>query len=184
MGAAEAAAIEKKLVAEATGLAQKAESMKMLDGVGREHEEFRIQLEKTKDVELAAIAAKQEIAKAQAFILKEAFSQAKINIVGGDGAFFEKFIDAVSVGKSIDGTIDSSEHLQTALAPYLSGQKSLPADLKDVLSRPALTPEQLQQLSISGILTKLMMGADDSTKGKLDMLVAKAKELGIDNLGA
>ena len=93
-GEAEADAIQKKLVAEAAGLAEKAAAMKALDGVGKEHEEFRLQLEKEKEIELAHIDTKRIVAEAQARILGEAMSKAKIQIVGGDGEFFDKFINA------------------------------------------------------------------------------------------
>ena len=182
-GEAEGAAIKAKLTAEAAGLAQKAEAMRALDGVGREHEEFRIQLEKNKEIELAAINARKDIAKAQAYILKEAFSHANINIVGGDGQFFDKFVNAVSLGKSIDGAVENSSSLQAALGDYLNGSKSLPQDIKDVLTRPALSPGDIQSLSISGVLGKLMTSADGDMKGKLAALAEKAKELGIDQIG-
>ena len=184
MGTAEAEAIKLKLTAEAAGLSEKAEAMKALDGVGREHEEFRIKLEKEKDVEMRAIEAKVDVARAQAEILKEAFGTAKINIVGGDGQFFDRFIKAVSVGQSIDGAVDNSETLQTAFSDYLRAGRSLPADVKDILTRPALSPGDIQSLTLSGILGKLMTDADPKMKGKLDALMSRAKELGIDAIDA
>jgi uncharacterized membrane protein YqiK len=181
-GLADAVAIEKRLAAEATGLAQKADAMKALDGVGREHEEFRINLEKEKDVELRSIEARTEIAKNQAEIMKEAFSHAKINIVGGDGQFFDRFIKAVSLGQSVDGALDHSNTLDTIFKDYTSGKSSFPQDLKDVLSRPALDAGTLQSLSLSALLGKLMVGADDPIRQKIQTLIDQARELGIDDL--
>lgn len=183
-GLAEAVAVEKRLAAEAVGLAQKADAMKALDGVGREHEEFRIKLEKEKEVELRSIEARTEIAKNQAEILKEAFGHAKINIVGGDGQFFDRFIKAVSVGQSIDGALGNSDTLDTLFREYTSGQSSLPQDLKDILSRPALDAGTLQSLSISALLGKLMVGADDPIRKKIQVLIDQARELGIDELAS
>lgn len=183
-GLAEAVAVEKRLAAEATGLAQKADAMKALDGVGREHEEFRIKLEKEKEVELRSIEARTDIARNQAEILKEAFGHAKINIVGGDGQFFDRFIKAVSVGQSIDGALGNSDTLDTLLREYTSGKSSLPQDLKDILSRPALDAGTLQSLSISALLGKLMVGADDPIRKKIQVLIDQARELGIDELAS
>lgn len=183
-GLAEAVAVEKRLAAEATGLAQKADAMKALDGVGREHEEFRIKLEKEKEVELRSIEARTDIARNQAEILKEAFGHAKINIVGGDGQFFDRFIKAVSVGQSIDGALGNSDTLGTLLREYTSGKSSLPQDLKDILSRPALDAGTLQSLSISALLGKLMVGADDPIRKKIQVLIDQARELGIDELAS
>ncbi len=120
-GVAEASNIREKLLAEAAGIAEKAVSMKALDEASREHEEFRLTLDKEKTIELETIHAKRDMAAASAQILAQAFTNAKFNIVGGDGAFFDRFVKAVSVGQSIDGVMDSSENVksmvQSAMRP-------------------------------------------------------------------
>lgn len=115
-GAAEASAIRAKMGAEAAGIGEKAEAMKALDSVSREHEEFRLRLDQQKVIQLEAIRARKDVAGVQAEVLKAAFEHAKINIVGGDGAFFERFIRAVTVGQSIDGAVDQSEVLRGLMA--------------------------------------------------------------------
>ncbi|MDB4927770.1 MAG: hypothetical protein JWM10_254 [Myxococcaceae bacterium] len=115
-GAAEASSIRAKMSAEAAGLGEKAEAMKALDGVSRQHEEFRLQLDQQKVIALESIRAKKDVAGVQAEVLKSAFEHAKINIVGGDGAFFERFIRAVTVGQSIDGVVDQSEVLKSLMS--------------------------------------------------------------------
>jgi uncharacterized membrane protein YqiK len=120
-GVAEASNIREKLLAEAAGIAEKAVSMKALDEASREHEEFRLKLDKEKVIELETIHAKRDMAAASAQILAQAFTNAKFNIVGGDGAFFDRFVKAVSVGQSIDGVMDSSDNVkslvQSAMRP-------------------------------------------------------------------
>lgn len=111
-GTAEAAAIREKLTAEAQGLAQKAASMKALDESGRGHEEFRLNIEKERAVALESIKVKKDIVAAQAQILAEAMSKAKINIVGGDGQFFQRFVSAISLGQSVDGALEQSDTLR------------------------------------------------------------------------
>ncbi|MEQ8278001.1 MAG: hypothetical protein RMA76_28125 [Deltaproteobacteria bacterium] len=179
MGLAEAVAIEKKLTAEATGLRDKAEAMKALDGVGREHEEFRLRLEKDKEVELASVTARVNIAEARAQIMKAAFAAANINIVGGDGGFFDKFVDAVSMGKSVDGFVENSSNIQQLFGKYLNGNGNLPADVLQALS--GFSTKDLQNVSVAGLLGKLMLGADDATKHKLQSLLKHAEELGVDD---
>ncbi|HVH42254.1 MAG TPA: hypothetical protein VM925_07910, partial [Labilithrix sp.] len=88
-------------------------SMKALDEASRVHEEFRLRLDKEKTIELETIHAKTSVAEAQAQILAQAFSNAKFNIVGGDGAFFDRFVKAVSVGQAIDGAMESSPHVKS-----------------------------------------------------------------------
>ena len=120
-GIAEASNVREKLLAEAAGIAEKAISMKALDEASREHEEFRLKLDKEKIIELETIHAKRDMAAASAQILAQAFTNAKFTIVGGDGAFFERFVKAVSIGQSIDGVMDSSENVrglvQSAMRP-------------------------------------------------------------------
>ncbi|MFO0628086.1 MAG: hypothetical protein U0325_21100 [Polyangiales bacterium] len=115
-GLAEANAVRAKMNAEADGLAQKAEAMKALDSVSREHEEFRLRLEQSKVIALESIRAKKDVAGVQAEVLRAAFEHAKINIVGGDGQFFERFMRAVTVGQSIDSAVDQSDTLKSLLS--------------------------------------------------------------------
>ncbi|MFT7580489.1 MAG: putative membrane protein YqiK [Myxococcota bacterium] len=180
MGLAEAEAIKQKLTAEAVGLAEKASAMKALDGVGREHEEFRIQLEMEKEVKLEHIRIQRHIADSQAQALKAAFETANIQIVGGDGAFFDKMMGAITLGRSFDGAIENSDTLKTLAADYLSGDASLPADLKQVLTKPAIDSGTLQNLSVAALLAKLARGEDSNTQAKLEALLTHAKKLGLD----
>ncbi|MGC4094129.1 MAG: hypothetical protein QM756_40710 [Polyangiaceae bacterium] len=127
-GSAEANAIRERLVAEAQGLAQKAESMKALDQSGRGHEEFRLRMEKERTVAIESLKAKKDIVAAQSRILAEAMGKARINIVGGDGQFFERFISAISLGQSVDGALGESDTLR-ALVAELSGRSDGSSDL-------------------------------------------------------
>ena len=159
---AEAKSIEEKLLAEARGLSEKAEAMKALQGATREHEEFRLRLQKERDVELAAINVRKDIAEHQAKVLAETMGHAKINIVGGDGQFFERFIKAISVGQAVDGALDQSETLQKAFSGYMNGQKDLAADLKDILSKPGLTSDA-QNLAMAALLHRMAPAAPTAT---------------------
>ncbi len=181
-GLAEAVTIREKLQAEAAGLAEKATAMKALDGVGREHEEFRLKLQTAQSIKLEAIHAQRDIAKAQATVMAEAFKSADIKIVGGDGAFFERFVQAVTMGRSVDGFVDSSESVQAIFKDYLSGQESLPADLKEILTRPALTAGDATNLSLAALLGKMALGADEDKKEKIKTLIEQARALGLDKL--
>ena len=165
---AEAAGVQEKLLAEAKGLAEKAESMKLIQGATKEHEEFRLKLQKDKDVELAHLDMKRDIAQSQATVMAEAMSKAKINIVGGDGAFFDQFVKAVSLGNSVDGAIQNSDSLKTFLKGYLEGNESLPADLKEILSKPGLT-QDAQNLAFASVLARI---------GKSDLIDGLTKKKG------
>ena len=181
-GLAEASAIKEKLTAEAAGLEEKAKAMKALDGVGRDHEEFRLKLAKQKEVELEGIRVRQNIAEAQAKVLASAFTAAKFNIVGGDGAFFQNFLKAVTLGQSIDGALNHGDTLRAVTEDYMTGEKSLTDDIKQVLSRPAIDAEGAKNLTVSAILGQLMLSADNDGKAKIRELLDKARALGIDQI--
>ncbi len=108
-GLAEANVDLEKYRSEATGITEKAEAMKQLDSVGKEHEEFKLELEKQKTVEIAAINAQRGIAESQAGVVGDALKSARIDIVGGDGEFFEQITSAVKGGKAIDRFVYNSK---------------------------------------------------------------------------
>jgi uncharacterized membrane protein YqiK len=120
-GVAEASAIREKLTAEAQGLAQKAASMKALDESGRGHEEFRLNIEKDRAIALESLKVKKDIVASQAQVMAEAMSKAKINIVGGDGQFFQRFVSAISLGQSVDGALEQSDTLRALVQNMAEG---------------------------------------------------------------
>ncbi|MCC6333961.1 MAG: hypothetical protein IT380_08225 [Myxococcales bacterium] len=152
---AEAVGVQEKLLAEARGLAEKAAAMAKLQGATKEHEEFRLRLEKDKQVELESLHVRKDIASSQAEVLARALSNAKFNIVGGDGQFFDQFVKAVSLSHSFDGAVTNGDSLRTLLKPYLEGNRSLPEDLKEILSRPGLT-QDAQNLAVAAALSKMV----------------------------
>lgn len=152
---AEAHGIQEKLQAEARGLKEKAGAMKLLEGVTREHEEFRLRLEKDKQVELEALHVRKDIAASQAQVMATAMTNAKINIVGGDGQFFDQFVKAVTLGQSVDGAVANSEQLKVLFKEYLEGGRSLPDDLKAVLARQGVTSD-VQNLASAALMSRLV----------------------------
>lgn len=176
-GLAEANVVREKLAAEATGIQQKAEAMKALDGVTRAHEEYRLRLDKERAVELAEIEVRKDVAHAQAEVMGKAMESAKIQIVGGDGKFFDQFVRAVTLGKSVDGAVESSETIKAAVREYVDEGRSLPDDLKQVLSRPAFDAAALRDMSASALLASLAAEADGPLKQKLERLQKAAREL-------
>ncbi|HEY5375593.1 MAG TPA: hypothetical protein VIK01_18060 [Polyangiaceae bacterium] len=141
-GMVEAKVTREKLVAEAAGLAQKAESMKMLDASGRGHEEFRLRLDKEKSVELEKIRARKEVVAAQASILAQAMGNARINIVGGDGQFLERFMSAISMGQSVDGALEQSDTLRELVQSLMNGNGG--AGLAEALDKLAPLVTQVE----------------------------------------
>jgi len=118
----------------------------------------------------------------QSEVMSKAFEHAKIQIVGGDGQFFDKFISAISLGQSVDSVLDQSDTLKSVLGEYLgNGHKN--GDLKDILAGAA-GEEGGRSPTISALLARLASGADDDARAKISKLAARAKEMGIDDLTA
>jgi uncharacterized membrane protein YqiK len=177
-GHAEAVAIEKKLSAEAKGLAEKATAMKALDDKSRSHEEFRFRLENERIVALAALEARVHMAEEQAKVLGAAMQTAKINIVGGDGQFFDRFVKAVGTGQALDGFMDNSTLGRGILGGYATGERQAADDLKNIVG--GLSSNDIRDLSLATVLTKLAIGADEGTRAKLVALAEQARKLGLD----
>ena len=114
--------MQQKYSAEATGIEEKANAMKLFDGVGKEHEEFKLQLNKEKDIEIAAIEAQEQIAEAQSNIVGEALKSARIDIVGGETTFFDKIVDSIKGGKAVDRFMNNSEVLTDVKETFFNWQ--------------------------------------------------------------
>jgi uncharacterized membrane protein YqiK len=121
-GMAEAAVLLERFNAEAEGLGKKFGALDALSDNARQHEEFRMQLEKSFEEAMAGIAANKDIAKDQAEVLSAALSKAKIEIVGGEGDFFNSFAKSLSVGKAIEGVVGKSPVVQDVLQRLLAGK--------------------------------------------------------------
>ena len=134
LGTSEADVLLQRLNAEAEGLGKKFGALDALSDSARQHEEFRMQLEKSFEEAMAAIAANKEIAKDQAEVLATALAKAKIEIVGGEGDFFNSFAKSLSVGKAIEGVVGKSPVVQDVLARLLNGK---PAERKADVEVPA-----------------------------------------------
>jgi hypothetical protein len=168
------------MVAEARGLAEKAAAMQALDGVAREHEEFRLRLEADRQIAFEQLKAKVAIAESQSRVMAEAMGKADIKIVGGDGQFFDRFVNAVSLGNQIDGVVENSSVVRKTLASRLDGNgHNLIDDVKEMARAAASSSEAIKNLTVSGVLGNLMIKADNDTKSKLQALLDKARQLGV-----
>jgi uncharacterized membrane protein YqiK len=153
-----AAGLEAKGLAEARAIEEKAKAMKLLHEAGQSHEEFRLRLQKEKEVELAAIEIRAAIAQANASVVAEALKHAKIDIVGGENTFFEKLVRSVGAGKSLDALVENSETLQGLQGALTEGR--LGEQLGSLLQKT--DAEALKNLSLAAALTQLMNSTPDA----------------------
>lgn len=186
-GLAQAEVIREKALAEARGIEEKAEAMKKLDGVGREHEEFKLQLLKERDVELAQINIQKDIATAQAGVLAEALKSAKIDIVGGETMFFENIVRQVSNAKGFDHLINKSKHATDIKNALIGpdGQGDLAEKVRGLADKYGISTNDIKNLTISAALLKLQQAAKDGGDSQdasfISSLFGMAQQLGVSN---
>jgi uncharacterized membrane protein YqiK len=175
-GDAEAHAVEAKFQAEARGLREKFDAMQAMNDQTREHEEYRMRLEQAHVETLKGIEAQTAIAKDQAEVLGTALANAKIDIVGGQGDYFDQFVRALSLGKGIDGVISKSNTLQVALKDHLAGERDLVGDVRDLVGALGSSAGELQNLTVAGLLAKVMREGDDGQKSALQNLLQSLRK--------
>lgn len=127
IGSAKADVTLRQFKAEAEGLTDKFMAMNSMSDDARSHEEFRMTLETALEETLASIDAGKEISKENADVLATALREASIDIVGGEGHFFDTFAKSLSMGKAIDGLVGKSDTVQamlTKLSEMTEGNES------------------------------------------------------------
>lgn len=170
-GQADAQVVEAKFNAEAKGLREKFEAMKAMGPETRAHEEYRMRLEMAHVETLKGIDAQTHIAKEQAEVLGTALAKANIDIVGGQGDYFERFVNAISVGKNIDGTIAKSNTLKVAFKDQLAGERDVVEDVRSIVGALGGSAGELQNLSVSAFVTKVMSEGSETQKAALQNLM-------------
>ncbi|MDG1513983.1 MAG: flotillin family protein [Mariniblastus sp.] len=180
-GTAEAKVIELKFEADAKGITQKAEAMKLFDGVGKEHEEFKLRLHKEKDVEIAGIDAQRQIAEAQAQMVAESLRSAKIDIVGGDSKFFDSIVNSITAGKQVDRIVDNSEVLTDVKETFFNGDPAqFKAEINRYIDMFGVTSEDVKNLSVAALIGQMMgLTNDKEVLGKLQEMMGAANRTGI-----
>ena len=169
-GLAEAEVIKEKALADAAGIEEKAEAMKKLDGVGKEHEEFKLRLDKELQVDLAQINIQKEIADAQAEVIGEALKAANIDIVGGETMFFEQIMGQITRAKGIDRLVQHSDNIQDVKDAILGSEDvkgNLLEKIKDFATKYGISSEDIKNLTIANLLLELKQKTTDPDENNL-----------------
>ncbi|GAA4505056.1 hypothetical protein GCM10023191_060270 [Actinoallomurus oryzae] len=168
--------IREKLKAEAEGLTDKAAGMAAMDDATRGHEEYRLRLEAEKEIRMAGLDVQREVAGEQAAVLASALEKADIDIVGGDGTFFDKVVGAIGVGKSMDGFVEHSAVARGLTGPWLNGDRSFPEDLTRLLG--SVSTDDVKNLTLSALLMQRIRGGG-ADGAKAQELLDHAERLGV-----
>jgi uncharacterized membrane protein YqiK len=166
-GVAQAEVIREQALAEASGIEEKANAMKKLDGVGKEHEEFKLRLNKELQVDLAEINIQKDIADAQAQVIGEALRAANIDIVGGETMFFDQIIGQITKSKGVDRLINHSENI-TDVKDAILGSDDVKGNLlekiKDFATKYGISSEDIKNVTVANLLLHLKSKTSDSSE--------------------
>lgn len=124
---------------------------------------------------MKAIETQGSIAREQADVLAKALGNARIDIVGGDGSFLDKFTSMLAVGKGIDGAIARSSTLQTVFKDHLAGERDMIADVREIVGALGGASGELQNLSVAALLSKVARDGNDKERAALRTLLDSFK---------
>jgi len=184
-GMAEAKIVEEKGLAEAKSISAKAEAMKLLDGVGKDHEEYKLRLEQQRQIMIAEIEARRVIAESQTTVLAEALRNAKIDIVGGETKFFDSILNSITRGKSVDRLIDSSNNLSDFKDALLSsGDDALLPRIRRFAEQYGIAADTLRNLTMSALMSRIYNKAGENDKDTLLGIIDSITRMGMSNENA
>ncbi|MEE3220642.1 MAG: flotillin family protein, partial [Planctomycetota bacterium] len=170
-----------KFQSEADGITEKAKSMKLFHQAGKEHEEFKLSLNKDKDVELAAISIQRDIAEEQAKVVGQALETARIDIVGGDTEFFDRIVNSVTGGKVVDRYIGNSHVLHDIKQTFFNGDPEyFKKKLDEFFDMFNLDTADVKNISIAALIGKMISMSDSAdVRSELEVLLDMAEKTGL-----
>jgi uncharacterized membrane protein YqiK len=185
VGMGEAEVLRAKGSADAGAIREKADAMKLFEEAGQDHEEFKLELEKDKVIELAQIDVQRQIAEQQAIVIGEALKHSKIDIVGGETEFFNRITGAITTGKAIDRAVDNSHVLGDVKDTFFNGDPDyFKAQISTWLRDFGVKTEDVKNLSISALFGQLIGSASGESRQKLISLLGAAERFGISDAKA
>jgi flotillin len=185
IGMGEAEVIRAKGTADAEAIREKADAMKLFEEAGQDHEEFKLELEKDKTIELAQIDVQRQIAEQQAIVIGEALKHSKIDIVGGETEFFDRITRAITTGKVVDRTIGNSQVLGDVKDTFFNGDPEyFKAQVGTWIQDFGIGTEDLKNLSVSALLGKLVGAADGEKRQRLIGMLGAAERFGLSDVKA
>jgi flotillin len=185
VGMGEAEVLRAKGAADAEAIRDKADAMKLFEEAGQGHEEFKLELDKAKTVELAQIDVQRQIAEQQAIVIGEALKHSKIDIVGGEVEFFDRITRAITTGKAVDRTIGNSEVLGDVKDTFFNGDPEyFKSQVKAWIDDFGVATEDVKNLSVSALLGKLIGSTTGEKRQRLIGMLGAADRFGLSDATA
>ncbi len=182
-GLGEAEVLRAKGAADAEAIEKKAAAMKLFEEAGQEHEEFKLELNKEKEIELAEIDVQRQIAEQQAVVVGEALKSANIDIVGGETQFFDRITNAITTGKVVDRTVNNSVVLDDIKETFFNGDPEyFKSQLSSWVDQFGISTDDLKNLSIAGVLGKVISSGDKNDREKAIGFLGQADRFGLSDM--
>ena len=180
VGMGEAEVMRAKGQADADAIRQKADAMKLFGEAGQDHEEFKLELEKDKAVELAQIDVQRQIAEQQAIVVGAALKSAKIDIVGGETQFFDRITHAITSGKVLDRAVANSQVLTDVKETFFNGDPEyFKSQIASWIQDFGIPTEDVKNLTVAALLGQLVPTAQGETRSKIISLLGAAERFGL-----
>jgi len=125
----------------------------------------------------------EEIAEAQATIVGEALKSATIDIVGGETTFFDKIVDSIKAGKSVDRWVGNSDVLSDVKNTFFNGDAEyFQGRLRDFATQFGMSFDDVKDLSVAALIGRMITMADsEQDKTKLNDLLNVFRGAGVAN---
>lgn len=154
-GFADAVRVREAGLAEAEGDKARYEAMGSIHADVREHEIKKLNIDKQKAVELAAIESNATVAIKGSEVMSAAMASANIQVLGG-AEIFDQVRNAIVTSKAQDARIDNNTVLSAVFDKYRNGERDLAKDIKEVLEKSETSTGDVGNLLISSGLAGMI----------------------------
>lgn len=174
LGLADATRVKAMGLAEAESSEAQYKAMASIDPEVRQHEINKLNIDKDKEVQIAAIKTNGEIAAKNAEVMAAAMAKADIKMIGG-GDMFDTIRKSIISSEALDARMENSDVLKGVFGAYTSGEKDLVKDLKEVLQSSEVSTGDVGNLMLASTVAKWLQ-ANPAGKDLLQSLVGSLQK--------
>jgi uncharacterized membrane protein YqiK len=173
LGLADATRVKAMGLAEAESSEAQYKAMASIDPEVRQHEINKLNIDKDKEVQIAAIKTNGEIAAKNAEVMAAAMAKADIKMIGG-GDMFDSIRNSLVSGEALDARMNS-DVMKGVFGQYVSGEKDLVKDIKEVLQSSDVSTGDVGNLMLASTISKWLQ-ANPAGKDMLQSLIGSLQK--------
>ena len=173
LGLADATRVKAMGLAEAESSEAQYKAMASIDPEVRQHEINKLNIDKDKEVQIAAIKTNGEIAAKNAEVMAAAMAKADIKMIGG-GDMFDSIRNSLVAGEALDARMNS-DVMKGVFGQYVSGEKDLVKDIKEVLQSSDVSTGDVGNLMLASTISKWLQ-ANPAGKDMLQSLIGSLQK--------